>query len=39
MIEQADSILIAHSTAGGGLEKLIKEKEIKKPIVFLSNTR
>ena len=36
MIELADSIVIAHSTSGGGLEKLLNEQEIKKPIVFLS---
>lgn len=34
MIELADSIVIAHSTAGGGLKKLLNEQEIKKAYYF-----
>lgn len=36
MIELADSIVIAHSTKGGGLEKLLNGERISKPINYLS---
>ncbi len=36
MIELADSIVIAHSTKDGGLEKLLNREAILKPINYLS---
>jgi predicted Rossmann fold nucleotide-binding protein DprA/Smf involved in DNA uptake len=36
MIELADSIVIAYSTKGGGLEKLLNREAILKPINYLS---
>jgi predicted Rossmann fold nucleotide-binding protein DprA/Smf involved in DNA uptake len=36
MIELADNIVIAHSTTGGGLERLLKDFQTKKTINYLS---